>query len=82
QVVKALCGLMAPFLPDGAKTLAGTLGAPLPEGGPDGGPDAWREIITRLPAGHPLAPPQVLFPKLDKDRIAELAELHEKGLAK
>ena len=82
QVVKALCGLMAPFLPDGAKTLAGTLGVPLPGGGPDGGPDAWAEIITRLPAGHPLAPPQVLFPKLDKDRIAELAELHEKGLAK
>ncbi|NLV39958.1 MAG: methionine--tRNA ligase [Candidatus Hydrogenedentes bacterium] len=82
QVVRALCGLMAPFLPDGARTLAGTLGIAPPEGGPDGGPDGWAEIITRLPAGHPLAPPQVLFPKLDKDRIAELAELHEKGLAR
>jgi methionyl-tRNA synthetase len=80
-VVKALCHTMAPFLPDGAHTLAGVLGVTLPSGGPDGGPDGWSEAKTALPAGAPLQTPVVLFPKLDKDRIAELAEGHERGEA-
>ncbi len=79
QVVKGLCRLMAPFLPAGAEKLAATLNIAPPAGGPDGGPDAWADAVERLPAGHVLAPPQVLFPKIDKDRIAELAALHEQG---
>jgi len=34
-----------------------------------------------LPEGAPLEKPTVLFPKLDKDRIAELAEAHARGEA-
>lgn len=79
QVVKGLCRLMAPFLPAGAEKLAATLNIAPPAGGPDGGPDAWADAVERLPAGHVLAPPQVLFPKIDKDRVAELAALHEQG---
>lgn len=81
QIVKALCHVMAPFLPDGAKTLSGVLGIELPAGGPEGGPDGWNAAKTPLPAGSALAPPQILFPKLDKDRIAELAEAHLRGEA-
>jgi len=79
QVVKALCHTMAPFLPDGARSLAGMLGVDLPAGGPDGGPDGWNAAKEALAAGAPLQAPQVLFPKLDPDRIAELAELHAQG---
>jgi methionyl-tRNA synthetase len=81
QVVKALCHTMAPFLPGGASTLAGILGITLSQGGPEGGADAWNTATQRLESGAPLNPPQVLFPKLDKDRIAELAEAHERGEA-
>ncbi len=81
QVVKALCHAMAPFLPDGAHALAEIIGTALPEGGPDGGPDGWNAAKEALPAGSPLQTPQVLFPKLDKDRITELAEMHERGEA-
>lgn len=81
QVVKALCHVMAPFLPDGAQALAEIIGATLPEGGPEGGPDGWNAAKEPLPAGSPLQTPQVLFPKLDKDRIIELAGMHERGEA-
>ena len=81
QVVKALCHTMAPFLPNGAERLAGILGITLPQGGPEGGEDNWNTATERLESGAPLNPPQVLFPKLDKDRIAELAEAHERGEA-
>ncbi len=81
QVVKALCHAMAPFLPDGARALAEIIGTALPEGGPDGGADGWNAAKEPLPAGSPLQTPQVLFPKLDKDRIIELAEMHERGEA-
>ena len=81
QVVKALCHTMAPFLPDGAATLSGTLGIALPQGGPEGGEDGWNAAKGPLPAGSPLQPPVVLFPKLDKDRIAELADAHQRGEA-
>lgn len=81
QVVKALCHTMAPFLPDGARTLAGIIGVASPEGGPNGGSDNWNAAKEPLPAGSLLQTPQVLFPKLDKDRIAELAEMHERGEA-
>jgi len=81
QIVRTLCHTMAPFLPDGAQTLAGILGLELPAGGPDGGPDGWNAAKERLAPGHPIQPPQVLFPKLDKDRIAELAEAHQRGEA-
>ncbi len=76
QIVKALCVTMTPFLPTGAQTLAEVLGLVLPEGGPNGGPDGWVFANEILPAGNPLQDPQILFPKLDKDRIAELAEMH------
>ncbi len=81
QIVKALCHTMAPFLPEGAQTLAGILGVDLPKGGPEGGEDGWSAAKTALPAGSPLQKPTVLFPKLDKDRIAELAEAHLRGEA-
>ena len=79
QVVRALCTTMAPFMPDGAARLAGILGVTLPEGGPEGGPDGWVEAKAPLPAGSPLEKPTVLFPKLDKDEIAALAEQHARG---
>jgi len=81
QVVKALCHTMAPFLPGGARTLGRILNVELPQGSPDGGPDGWNAAKTPLPAGIPLQTPEVLFPKLDKDRIAELAEAHVRGEA-
>ena len=81
QVVKALAYAMAPFLPEGAAKLAETLGLNLGGNGPDGGPDIWSEAVAPLAPGAPIAPPQVLFPKLDKDRIAELAEAHLRGEA-
>lgn len=79
QVVRALCHAMAPFLPEGAAKLAGILNAPVTLGGPDGGPDVWNAGKEALPAGHPLNAPEVLFPKIDPDRITELAELHQSG---
>jgi methionyl-tRNA synthetase len=81
QVVRALCTVMAPFTPDSACKLATVLGVTLPEGGPDGGRDAWGAATEALEAGSVLQPPEVLFPKLDRDRIAELAELHAQGKA-
>jgi methionyl-tRNA synthetase len=82
QVVRALCTAMAPFAPDGAEKLAAVLGVSVAGGGPEGGKDVWEAAKVRLEAGTPLQPPQVLFPKLDKDYIAELAELHKEGKAK
>ena len=81
QVVRALCTALAPFVPDGAQKLAGTLGVTLPEGGPHGGEDGWPAAKAGIPAGAPLQKPEVLFPKLDPDYIAECAELHAKGEA-
>jgi methionyl-tRNA synthetase len=81
QVVHALCRLMAPFLPDGSATLSETLGICLPEGGPEGGEDGWSAATQLLAPGHPIQAPRVLFPKLDKDRIAELADAHLRGEA-
>lgn len=81
QVVRALCAAMAPFVPDGAQRLAKVIGISLPEGGPDGGVDGWTAGKERLPAGSPLHEPEVLFPKLDKDYIAECADAHLRGEA-
>ncbi len=81
QVVRVLCAAMAPFVPDGAAKLAETLGIEVFVGGPDGGPDSWDAAKTPLPAGTPLQPPVVLFPKLDKDYVAEIAERHARGEA-
>jgi methionyl-tRNA synthetase len=81
QVVRALCTTMAPFVPDGAETLAGILGVTLSKGGPDGGDDGWNAAKELLPAGAPLQKPTVLFPKLDKDDVAALAEQHARGEA-
>jgi methionyl-tRNA synthetase len=81
QIVRTLCTTMAPFRPAGAATLAGMLGVELPQGGPDGGEDGWAKANEVLPAGAPLQPPVALFPKLDKDYVAELAEQHTRGEA-
>jgi methionyl-tRNA synthetase len=81
QVVRALCTVMAPFTPDGAEKLSHTLGVELPKGGPDGGFDAWNAGKQGLPAGAPLHTPDVLFPKLDPDQIADLAGQHAAGKA-
>jgi len=82
QVVRALCTAMAPFAPDGAETLAKILGIVLPKGGPDGAENGWEAAKKTLTEGTPLQKPTVLFPKLDPDRIADLAELHLRGEAK
>lgn len=79
QIVRALCAAMAPFAPDGAEKLAEILNVTLPAGGPDGGEDGWAQALEGLPAGAPLNPPKVLFPKLDPDEIAALAEQHAAG---
>lgn len=81
QVVRALCTAMAPFLPHGANVLAGILGITLPKGGPEGGEDGWSAAKEPFPAGSPLNSPTVLFPKIDKDYIAELGDLHACGKA-
>jgi len=81
QVVKALCYAMAPFLPEGAEKLAEILNLALPKNGPDGGEDGWAAAVVLLSAGSPIQPPQALFPKIDKERVAELAEAHQRGEA-
>lgn len=81
QIVHGLCHAMAPFLPGGAKKLADILHITLHEGGPEGGEDVWSDGKVPLPAGAPLKNPEVLFPKLDKDAIAALAEIHLNGEA-
>ncbi len=81
QVVRALCTAMAPFMPFGAEKLAGIIGVTLPANGPEGGENAWEAAKKLLPAGHPLAPPEVLFPKIDKDYIEERAGEHMRGEA-
>ncbi len=81
QIVHALCHAMAPFMPDGANKLAGILNVTLATGGPDGGEDGWNAGKNLLPAGAPLATPEVLFPKIDKDELAALAQLHLDGNA-
>ena len=81
QVVRALCTALAPFVPDGAQRLSQTLGVALPENGPDGGDDAWGPAKDGMNAGAPLQKPEVLFPKLDPDYIAECAETHAAGQA-
>jgi len=81
QVVRTLCMAMAPFLPAGAEKLAGILNIALPNNGPDGGDDIWTASKALLSAGAPLNTPEVLFPKLDPDYIAALAEEHRAGNA-
>ncbi len=81
QVVRALCTAMAPFVPEGAQRLAKILGIALPEAGPEGGEDGWNAAKDGLRAGAPLQTPEVLFPKLDKDYIAECADAHMRGEA-
>ncbi len=81
QVVRTLCTAMAPFLPAGAEKLAGILNIALPNNGPDGGDDIWTAAKALLSAGAPLNTPEVLFPKLDPDYIAALAEEHRAGKA-
>lgn len=79
QVVRTLCTAMAPFTPDGASKLAAMLGVTLPEGGPDGGEDGWQAARAGLVPGTPLQTPVVLFPKIDKDELAQRAAEHAKG---
>ncbi|MBN2310737.1 MAG: methionine--tRNA ligase [Candidatus Hydrogenedentes bacterium] len=81
QVCRTLCTAMAPFVPEGAARLAALLGVALPAGGPDGGEDGWNAAKSGLPADSPLQKPEVLFPKLDKDVVDELAEEHARGEA-
>ena len=62
QTVRTLAVLMAPFLPASAEKLRVMLG--LPE-------EAlrWDAATERLPAGHPLAEPEVLFRKIEADEV-------------
>jgi methionyl-tRNA synthetase len=79
QVVHALAHVLAPFTPDGAQKLAAILGITLAAGGPEGGPDGWSVAKIPLGEGRAIHPPEVLFPKLDKDQVAEIADLHQRG---
>lgn len=81
QVVRTLCTTMAPFMPWGSETLAGVIGIQLVKNGPEGGENAWNAAKEELPAGSPLNTPVVLFPKLDKDIVAQIAEEHAAGCA-
>ncbi len=81
QVVKALCILMEPFIPDGTDALAKIINLEIKRQGPEGGSDIWSEISKPLPAGSPISTPQVLFPKLEQEYIEKLADEHEHGLA-
>jgi methionyl-tRNA synthetase len=81
QVVRTLCTAMAPFVFDGAEKLAEILGVTLPNGGAEGGDDGWEGAKQGIPAGTPLQKPQVLFPKLDPDVVAQFAEEHAQGKA-
>ena len=72
---------MAPFVPDGAAELAATLGVTLPTGGPEGGEDGWEAAKERLVPGTPIRKPRVLFPKIEKELVAELADQHDGGEA-
>ena len=81
QVVRTLCTMMAPFTPDGAETLSKIIGITLPKGGPEGGENGWEAAKQLLPAGSPIQTPTVLFPKLDKDIIEEIAAQHAAGQA-
>jgi methionyl-tRNA synthetase len=81
QVVRALCTAMAPFLPDGAEKLSNIINITLPKGGPDGSADVWSEAKKGLAAGSPLNTPEVLFPKIEKETIEELAAEHAQGKA-
>jgi len=80
QVVRALCTAMAPFVPSGAERLAKIIGVTLSQGGPEGGPDSWNQAKEPWHSGSPIATPEVLFPKLDKDYVATQAEAHAQGL--
>lgn len=81
QVVRMLCTVMAPFVPEGAARLAGILGITLPKGGPEGGEDGWNAAKQGLAPGSPLQTPEVLFPKLDPETIGSYAEQHACGEA-
>jgi methionyl-tRNA synthetase len=58
QTARSLTTIMAPFLPFSAEKCLGMLQL---------GGDAlrWASATDELPAGHALAPPQILFKKLD-----------------
>lgn len=81
QVVRALCTTMAPFIPAGAARLAEIIGVAFPKGGPEGGENGWSAAKQPLPPGSPLKTPEVLFPKIDKEYVAEQADLHARGEA-
>ncbi len=81
QVVRFLATAMAPFVPDGAESLARLLGISWKENGPAGGENVWEKTKQGLAAGTPLQKPEVLFPKLDRDEIAACAERHLRGEA-
>lgn len=81
QVVKALCYMMAPFLPDGASRLAQLLNLQIGQGGPSGGDDVWQQALEPLAEGWKFNLPMVLFPKLEEETVAQLAEAHLRGEA-
>ncbi len=62
QTVRTLTTLMAPFLPASAARCRTMLNL-------DDDALAWTSAADRLPDGAPLAPPQLLFKKLDPDEL-------------
>jgi len=73
QVCKTLAVLMSPVLPFAADRLARMLNL-------DGQAteQRWEEAAVPLPDGHPLNPPEILFPKLEDEAIeAELQKLRQ-----
>ena len=81
RVIKALCGAMAAFLPNGADKLAGILGLEIPQCGPDGGPvDFFSVALEPYPAGAILKEPVVIFPKIPDEEIDKWADAHQQGM--
>jgi methionyl-tRNA synthetase len=73
QAVRSFAVLCAPIVPFAAERLYGLLRLPPQVGAPsDGmpGEDLWRSAVSpRLPVGHQLAAPQLLFARIDAERI-------------
>jgi methionyl-tRNA synthetase len=80
-VVHTLSLAMGPFVPDAAARLAHILDVPMENHGWQGGHDCWNDAHKPMKPGKPIEQPEVLFPKLEKDDIEELADAHRRGEA-
>jgi methionyl-tRNA synthetase len=66
QILRSLTLMLAPIVPAAAEKVWGWLGmeSDLWRGG-------WQEGLRPIPAGRPLGPPEILFPRIEPQTIAE-----------